>query len=363
MPVSLVQLCDENGNESWFHLSVGRENWILREFGEGYPQIATGTQAQGFMPPQGRRVLQSVRLGNALHIAGGVPNPGIRDDEALPLWNDITDALDNNAALPQDLEDEPNGFDAANVYEGNSRVSRVLPVFRWLCQHAGSNWPSQLLALTTGDGTPPAPGPLIACAFEPESRVDASPRRLAWMIRNAHRLTPSNPRRWHEYRARVIDNPHRDEALSILAMGIRDGIADRRLLLEGATCCDCLIECERILIWVEGKRFDWLTPSTTWDVTRDQLARDLDAAWILASQKKKDFLVVICHEHPLKHHEEMLLNGYRAATWYGGLPHLSKEERRLLGERIRTISWSSITNYWADLRNVDELRDLVGGGV
>jgi hypothetical protein len=64
------------------------------------------------------------------------------------------------------------------------------------------------------------------------------------------------------------------------------------------------------LIWIEGKRDDWLSPSTKWDVTRDQLARNVDAAWCIAS-KKQDDRVLICHEYPLEHHEVSLLEGYR----------------------------------------------------
>jgi hypothetical protein len=64
-----------------------------------------------------------------------------------------------------------------------------------------------------------------------------------------------------------------------------------RLILEGPTSADWLIECERALIWIEGKRYDWLDPATTWDVARDQLARNVEAAWLLAQEQGKDYWV------------------------------------------------------------------------
>ena len=121
-----------------------------------------------------------------------------------------------------------------------------------------------------------------------------------------------------------------------------------------ATRADCLIECEHMVIWIEGKRNDWLAYSTTWDLTRDQLARNVEAAWILAEAAGKEFALIVCHEHPLKHHEQLLIDGYRACTWSGGLPHLSEAERKLLGSRIGTVTWSSLADQWPPLDDVRE---------
>jgi hypothetical protein len=144
------------------------------------------------------------------------------------------------------------------------------------------------------------------------------------MIRNAHLLAPIDGRLWKEYRRRVIDNPVKGEALKKLDAGDSSGLP-KYLKLEGCTHADCLIECEQAVVWIEGKRNDWLSPCTKWDVTRDQLARNLEAAWLLAKEGKKDFWLLICHEYELKHHEQELINGYRAGTWKAGLPHLSEE--------------------------------------
>lgn len=66
-------------------------------------------------------------------------------------------------------------------------------------------------------------------------------------------------------------------------------------------------------------RLDFLFALT---VKRDQLARNLDAAWTLATAAAKDWWLVLCHEHRLKHREEHLIQRYRTGTWSAGLPHL-----------------------------------------
>jgi hypothetical protein len=88
------------------------------------------------------------------------------------------------------------------------------------------------------------------------------------MVRNAERLAPRESARWREYRRRVIENPRKAEALEKLDRGVTRGI-DRLLVLEGRTSAECMIECEHALIWVEGKRNDWLAVLDQMDVTRD----------------------------------------------------------------------------------------------
>lgn len=57
------------------------------------------------------------------------------------------------------------------------------------------------------------------------------------MIGNAHRLAPQDGRRWREYASRVIQNPARDKALTLLDGGSTAGIP-KQLILEGCTHAD-----------------------------------------------------------------------------------------------------------------------------
>jgi hypothetical protein len=238
----------------------------------------------------------------------------------------------------------------------HSGRTRVSPVFAWLLEHGGADWATELLRLADGILVPNGVGGVISLTVGEERLVEPSPERLAWMIRNAHRLAPADGRQWREYRRRVIDNPKKEEALRKLDAGQADGIP-KELKLEGSTHADCLVECEKAFVWIEGKRNDWLSPSTKWDVTRDQLARNLEAVWLLASKSTKDFWLLICHEHELKHHEQELISGYRAGTWKAGFPHLPADVRAIFQRKIGTVKWSALFDHWTELAiSLDENR-------
>jgi hypothetical protein len=239
----------------------------------------------------------------------------------------------------------------------NSKVSRVQPMFGWLSTHGGNDWATRLISLAQGMSAAFDCGPVVQIRLDPEAKVPASPSRLAWMIRNVAALAPSDGRQWLSLRERVADKGVAATTLQNLDSGKCAGM-DKKLRLEGSTCADCLIECEHAFIWIEGKRNDWISPSIQWDVTRDQLARNVEAAWLLARAKRKEYCVLICHEDPLKHHETSLVAGYRAGTWSAGWPHIEEAQRREFAGRIGTVTWSEIAAEWPRLREVAELADL-----
>lgn len=233
----------------------------------------------------------------------------------------------------------------------NSKKTRVEPVFGWFKKQPGLTWPARLLQLADGLVGFADPGPLLPpLTFRKEIAVTASALRLAWMIENAERLAPQDRRRWTEVLQRA-HHPKREKALEVLRAGSTIGVPGK-LIFEGSTKADCIIDCTRAVIWVEGKRNDWLAPSTTWDVTRDQLARNLEAAWMIAKGQKKDFCVLVVHEHPLKHHERLLVEDYRAGTWTGGFLHLDEATRKLFQTRIGTVTWARFAEEWPALKLV-----------
>ena len=69
---------------------------------------------------------------------------------------------------------------------------------------------------------------------------------------------------------------------------------------------------------------------------------------VVASLRKRS-LVIVCHEHPLKHHEQALLDGYRAGTWSAGWPHLDEALRRRLGAALGTATWERLAAAWPPL--------------
>jgi hypothetical protein len=239
----------------------------------------------------------------------------------------------------------------------NSKVTRVLPIFGWLIAKGGRDWPARLLEMADGFPILGECGAFKKHWLDPERKVRATKDRLIWMLRNANSLTPRNRRRRDELRGRVKDQNAVHEAIE----NLKAGKAPRKGFgLEGPSHADCLIECEHMFLWIEGKRFDSLDPSTTWDVCRDQLARNVEAVRSLAHEADKEYRVLVCHEFPLKHHEASLLDGYRAGTWAAGWPHIDESDRPKFAERIGTLTWSKITDRWPDIPMMDgdsRLRD------
>ena len=238
----------------------------------------------------------------------------------------------------------------------NSKDTRVQPIFKWLQLHGGINWPTRFINLASGLDHVPSCGSVCRVILDPELEVPPTALRLAWMIRNANLLVPQDGKNWRAIEKRLADADSVSSALKLLDSGQMRGIP-RKLILEGKTHADCLIECEKAIIWVEGKRYDWISPSTKWDISRDQLARNLEAAWSLTSGKK-DYYLVICYENELKHHETLLINGYRQGTWNGGWPHITEHQRKEFSKHIGTLKWCDIAAAWPELSSLPELHDL-----
>jgi hypothetical protein len=238
----------------------------------------------------------------------------------------------------------------------NSRRTRVQPVMSWLRDHGDYDWPARLLALAD---RPPGvdPGAPLRVSLDVEHRVSARPERLLWMLENGSRLVPSDGRRLGELEHRLARMGDLDAVRRAVELHGARGLP-RVLLLEGSTSADCLVECERLVLWIEGKRRDWLAPSCTWDINRDQLARNLEAAWSLATASDRDFFMLVCFENELRRHEQLLIDGYRSGTWSGGWPHLGQEVRGLLASRIGLTRWRAIAQHWPALFSLPELADL-----
>jgi hypothetical protein len=107
-----------------------------------------------------------------------------------------------------------------------------------------------------------------------------------------------------------------------------------------------------------GYENDWLAPSIDWDVSRDQLARNVEAVWSLARAAGKDYYLLLCHEGELKHH--MKSNCWMAiVTVHGLLAGLTSPRTNVASSlRIGTITWSKIADTWPELRKLPELQDL-----
>jgi hypothetical protein len=70
----------------------------------------------------------------------------------------------------------------------NSMVTRVRPVFTWLCAHSGPSWVKRVREWTTACGTSASADLLVD--LDPERKLPASHERLTWMLEKDVRFAP-----------------------------------------------------------------------------------------------------------------------------------------------------------------------------
>jgi len=242
--------------------------------------------------------------------------------------------------------------------KANSKDTRVRPVFNWFSKCGCLTWAQDLVNMAEGLNYRPICGAVIKVHYEKEWHVPASSIRLAWMMQHKSSLVLNNRRDIDELKARLADHTAVKVIINKLLSSIESVRLPPRYRLEGSTYADCLIECEKAIIWIEGKRFDRISFSTKWDKNRDQIARNLDALQRLAQKEGKDYCLIICHEHELDYREQNLVKGYRGGALLDGMPHLEEPVRRDLGLRIGMLTWQAISRKWKGIRLLPKLSDL-----
>jgi hypothetical protein len=104
---------------------------------------------------------------------------------------------------------------------------------------------------------------------------------------------------------------------------------------EGFTEVDCWLETDRLVLFVEGKRKESLSPATDWFPARNQLVRNLEVVRDVAGDKAAAVLLVT--EAPIT---ELTDHVIRAGT-----PHLDAQARRALLEHyLGQTTWHQLCN-------------------
>lgn len=105
------------------------------------------------------------------------------------------------------------------------------------------------------------------------------------------------------------------EALAELAAVGAAGSRRKWWAFEGFTSVDCLLETEKLLLLIEGKRTEPISASTTWFPRRNQIVRNAEVAQALAGSK--NFVVLLCSEQPIE---------LPSDSWQESLPHKTPAE-------------------------------------
>jgi hypothetical protein len=246
----------------------------------------------------------------------------------------------------------------------DSSRTRVQPIFSAVLARdpTGASWLPRLLE-AGADAHPDSwirdPGRLSKGAMEKsaskkselrcfEYQVQPDRRLLSWCVENPQRLrapTVSDPPKESELKRRslICDEPAgtRLPAQNLARSAVASQPVNRPAWwrFERATEVDCVLATDRLVLCVEGKREERLSPDTRWIAGRHQVARNLEAAWRLAGIGRV-FAVLVCVESqgdPLAD-PAFVRDSLEVAS-----PHLFPAERAALANAyLGQLSWIDI---------------------
>lgn len=188
----------------------------------------------------------------------------------------------------------------------------------------------------------------IRNAFEQD--LPPSPDFLRWLLQHPQNIqwpkgSDSKDRKFGEgtqqKRKRLLagDADTRSEALRELDQSGAEGSRRKWWAFEGFTSADCLLETDRLVVIIEGKRTEPVSAATDWFPQRNQIIRNLECARNLAS-RKKNYAVLICAEQPVP---------IPGAAWSASLPHMSETERaELRAHFLGFVLWNRIAAELCD---------------
>lgn len=244
--------------------------------------------------------------------------------------------------------------------EVNSSVTRVWPVFDTLFASdlSGKSWLDRLLGLADcrfgsqagllvpslgkfdraiprnltkvlGEGRTTRLGNLRSCF---EADYPPSTRFLRWLIENPSKLTwpmgkDGSRRAFGEatqrLRTSLLNGDPATRIAALNALDAKGAVASRRQwwAFEGFTSVDCVLETDRLLVFIEGKRTEPISVATDWYPQRNQIVRNVEVASCAAAMTGKDFGVILCAETHVDLPEQAFMDG---------LPHLPEPERKTL---------------------------------
>lgn len=245
---------------------------------------------------------------------------------------------------------------AGGLYD--SSLTRVQPVFAALigADPSGESWLSDLLAATTNGtrlGSALAePGTLLPALTAPNARgvlgcfeYPAHPPRslLAWFIEHPDALVWPKGQTYGATTTRLRKALLHDvppgsqadaQARARALVASRPTSAREWWRFEGTSMIDCVLLTDALVVTVEGKRTEPLSPATSWYPSRSQLVRNLEAAKQLAEGRA--WASMLISEEPIAEGTPAGL----ASVLPRSAPHLGPEERdELHAHYLGNLTW------------------------
>jgi hypothetical protein len=256
------------------------------------------------------------------------------------------------------------------VLTRNSSLTRVRPFFGQLLDRdvTGESWLGALLGDPIPDELRTTPGHLQGELVECRRYRDRVPKATVWLRRCfEHSIEPSRellawfleapherlkaPGKWTggaetvRRRKALLDtgDPGHAETLEAARVALArhgpSGSARQWWAFEGFTEADCLLRTDRLTLIVEGKRTESLSGETDWLPERNQLARNLEAAFNAGEHA----YVLLAVEQPVA---GLDVEEFVAA----GCPHLDADVRRRVSRRfLGQRTWAEL----CELTDVD----------
>lgn len=136
--------------------------------------------------------------------------------------------------------------------------------------------------------------------------------------------------------------------------------ADDPKPVEGDTEVDIVIEGADVLWFLEAKLHSDLSASTTYDPTRNQLARNIDVLLERASGRRALMSLVVLDRQPDRFHTQLVAR-YRAdpGALHSLLPHRLRSEVDAVVRDLRVVLWSDLVPLLGDFEPPEVQHELL----
>ena len=251
----------------------------------------------------------------------------------------------------------------------NSSLTRVQPVFNALLDldPEGKAWLDRLLQMAAATKETPLQRLRQAGSLVPEeTRAEAARRGvvferivppptafLRWLLHHPQRMAVRDSGKFGsksesaiEWRPKLFSsNPEEQEEATAEGLRALEQTGAGRSgqqwwAFEGFSHIDCCLIAENLVLFVEGKRTEGVSPSTLWFSKRSQLSRNVEAARDFS--KGKDFAVILAVE---TERDGTAALAAAAASLSGSYPHLGELDRERLSQHLLGfVTWRQMVD-------------------
>jgi hypothetical protein len=259
--------------------------------------------------------------------------------------------------------------DSENEEKRLSKLLRLAPRARHALSNRTITSPGSILAWCRALKTNKENSMKLPGGFE---KTVAPPGEfLRWMIEHPERLKPpkslGSSTETIERRKAILGLPSKyteresqDLALELLEEKGPDNSVRQWWAFEGFTHVDCVVETEKLVLFIEGKRTETASENVSWFAERNQIARNLECAKWYARKRdiSKEFAVLMVIEEGTNedHHYQSVSASRLLASW----PHLPANgfgQGSLIDGFLGIVTWQEILKVWGI--STDVLPDTV----